>query len=108
MKKHLKKVLLAIILVCPALTASAEPTPQQQEETAKEIIISRIKSLYEALLQHEATVDGRFACHSWLKMVAAVNKKDESEDIGFFNDDIDYSSGDVYNKDLCSLVEGDD
>lgn len=67
---------------------NAEPTHQQQEETAKEIIISRINCLYEALAQQETGVDGRFACRSWLEMVAAVNKKDESEDIGFFNDDI--------------------
>lgn len=80
----MKRILSAIIIAYCTLMVSA----QQKEETAKEIVISRIKGLYKALSQHEEAVDGRFACRSWLEMVAAVNKKDESEDIGFFNDDI--------------------
>ena len=47
-----------------------------------------IKELYAAAAKNEADIDGRFACHVWRKMVAAVEEKDSRvAEIGFFNDD---------------------
>lgn len=83
MKKHLKQMLLAVILATFSLTAAA-----QQEETVKEIITSRINCLYEALAQQETGVDGRFACRSWLDLRDTCLKKDSLDVTGLFNDDI--------------------
>ena len=47
-----------------------------------------IKELYASAAKNEADIDGRFACHVWRKMVAAVEEKDSRvAEIGFFNDD---------------------
>ena len=67
---------------------NAEPTAQQQEETAKEIVTRRINCLYEALAQQETNVDGRFACRSWLDLRNACSQKDDIDETGLFADDI--------------------
>ena len=48
----------------------------------------RIKELYAAAARNEAGIDQLYACHTWRKMVAAVEEKDSHlAEIGFFNED---------------------
>ncbi len=47
-----------------------------------------IKELYAAAAKNEAGIDQLYACHTWRKMVAAVEEKDSHlAEIGFFNED---------------------
>ena len=56
---------------------------------AKEEIASEITQLYNAIAQRAEGGTNRFACKNWWKIVAEVEKKDETaEEIGFFNDDL--------------------
>lgn len=62
--------------------------PAATAKSAQEEMTGLIRELYAAAAKNEADIDGRFACHTWRKMVAAVNEKDAHEaEIGFFNDD---------------------
>jgi hypothetical protein len=55
---------------------------------AQEEMTGLIKELYAAAAKNEADIDQLYACHTWRKMVAAVNEKDAHvAEIGFFNDD---------------------
>ena len=55
---------------------------------AQEEMAGLIKELYAAAAKNEADIDQLYACHTWRKMVAAVNEKDAHvAEIGFFNDD---------------------
>jgi hypothetical protein len=55
---------------------------------AQEEMTGLIKELYAAKAKNEVGIDQLYACHTWRKMVAAVEEKDSHvAEIGFFNDD---------------------
>jgi len=55
---------------------------------AQEEMTGLIKELYGAAAKNEGDIDQLYACHTWRKMVAAVEEKDSHlAEIGFFNDD---------------------
>ena len=55
----------------------------------KDEIVNRMTALYDVIAQRKEEGTGRFACHTWWDMVAAVEQKDAGEaEIGFFNDDL--------------------
>ena len=58
------------------------------EILAQEEITGVINDIYTAAAKHDVDIDQRYACHTWRKMVAAVEEKDSHlPEIGFFNDD---------------------
>lgn len=55
---------------------------------AQEEMTGLIKELYATAAKNESGIDQLYACHTWRKMVAAVEEKDSKlEEIGFFNED---------------------
>lgn len=83
---------LLMLLACGGKKTQAENAnavvADSTDTKAKEEIVGIINKLYAAAAKNEADIDGRFACHAWRDMVAAVNEKDaQVEEIGFFNDD---------------------
>ena len=120
----MKKLLFALMVLC-ALPLSAFGAKNTQagradvtiadskEEKAKEVIVGLINELYAAAAQNAEDIDGRFACHAWRDMVAAVTEKDaQLEEIGFFNDDYwtmmqdanpdDLKARDIHFEQLCA------
>ena len=80
---------LTIILMCLCATLGAmAANDNEQEREAQNIITGIINDLYAAAASNEDYYDGRFACHTWIETVRAVEKKDSKlVDIGFFNED---------------------
>ena len=80
---------LTIILMCLCATLGAMAANDNvQEREAQNIITGIINDLYAAAVSNEDYYDGRFACHTWIETVRAVENKDSKlEDIGFFNED---------------------
>lgn len=94
MKKNILWIatMLLMLSACGGKNNQTESTDttvaDSTEVKAKESIIGLINGLYAAAGQNEADIDGRFACHAWRDMVAAVNEKDSQvAEIGFFNED---------------------
>ena len=83
---------LMMLLSCGGKKTQAESADavgaNSTEVKAKEELVGLINDLYAAAAKNAGDIDGRFACHAWRKMVAAVNEKDSHvAEIGFFNDD---------------------
>jgi hypothetical protein len=73
-----------------AQTESADTTADMDSTVilAQEEMTGLIRELYAAASKNEADLDQLYACHTWRKMVAAVEEKDSHvAEIGFFNDD---------------------
>ena len=94
----MRKIFLLIILALMMLLACGDKKTQTESADvatidstailAQEEITGLIRELYAAAAKNEGEMDGRFACHVWRKMVAAVEEKDSQvAEIGFFNDD---------------------
>ena len=73
-----------------AQTESADATADMDSTVilAQEEMTGLIRELYAAASKNEADLDQLYACHTWQKMVAAVEEKDSHvAEIGFFNED---------------------
>ena len=73
-----------------AQTDSADTTADMDSTVilAQEEMTGLIRELYAAASKNEADIDQLYACHTWRKMVAAVEEKDSHvAEIGFFNED---------------------
>ena len=73
-----------------AQTESADTTADMDSTVilAQEEMTGLIRELYAAASKNEADLDQLYACHTWRKMVAAVEEKDSHvAEIGFFNED---------------------
>ena len=73
-----------------AQTDSADTTADMDSTVilAQEEMTGLIRELYAAASKNEADLDQLYACHTWRKMVAAVEEKDSHvAEIGFFNED---------------------
>lgn len=73
-----------------AQTESADATADMDSTVilAQEEMTGLIRELYAAASKNEADLDQLYACHTWRKMVAAVEEKDSHvAEIGFFNED---------------------
>lgn len=108
-----KSVLLVVLLLCAiTITSCNNRQKQTAQEPVKTVdstevkagddvdsvdsaqvkagdeILGLINNLYAAIGRHEENIDGRFACHVWRDLVAAVKEKDSHmAEIGFFNED---------------------
>ena len=72
-----------------AQTESADTTADMDSTVilAQEEMTGLIRELYAAEAKNEEGIDQLYACHSWRKMVAAVEEKDSHvAEIGFFNE----------------------
>ena len=72
-----------------AQTDSADTTADMDSTVilAQEEMTGLIRELYAAASKNEADLDQLYACHTWRKMVAAVEEKDSHvAEIGFFNE----------------------
>ena len=93
MKKSILMIsILLMLLACGGKKTTGEKADAAPDDStavkAKEAIVDRINALYAAAAKNEAGLDGKFACHTWRNMVAAVEKKDANvAEIGFFNED---------------------
>ena len=93
--KNASGIALIMLLLCASCNSQKNQGQPESADTAvadsteaKEEIVGIVNELYAAAAQNVPDIDGRFACHSWRDMVAAVNEKDAHvEEIGFFNDD---------------------
>jgi hypothetical protein len=95
----MKRLFIASMMLCALLITACGGKKAQTESIdvadndstailAQEEMIGLIKELYAAEAKHEVGIDQLYACHTWRKMVAAVNEKDSHvAEIGFFNDD---------------------
>ena len=73
-----------------AQTESADTTADMDSTVilAQEEMTGLIRELYAAASKNEADLDQLYACHTWRKVVAAVEEKDSHvAEIGFFNED---------------------
>lgn len=92
-KNVLMVAALIMLLACGGKKAQTESTDTTAEMDstailAQEEMTGLIKELYAAVAKNETGIDQLYACHTWRKMVAAVNEKDSHvAEIGFFNDD---------------------
>lgn len=67
---------------------SDENNADSAQVKAGDDILGLINNIYAAIGRHEENIDGRFACHVWRDLVAAVEEKDSHmAEIGFFNED---------------------
>ena len=83
---------MMMLLACGGKKAQTESTDAADADTtvafAQADMVDLIRDLYAAAAKNEGDIDGRFACHEWRDMVAAVEEKDSHlAEIGFFNDD---------------------
>ena len=72
-----------------AQTESADTTADMDSTVilAQEEMTGLIRELYAAEAKNEEGIDQLYACHTWRKMVAAVEEKDSHvAEIGFFNE----------------------
>ena len=72
-----------------AQTESADTTADMDSTAilAQEEMTGLIRELYAAEAKNEGGIDQLYACHTWRKMVAAVEEKDSHvAEIGFFNE----------------------
>ena len=82
---------LIMLMACGGKKAQTESSEAANNDStvilAQEEMTGLIKELYAAEAKNEGDVDQLYACHTWQKMVAAVEEKDSHvAEIGFFND----------------------
>jgi hypothetical protein len=83
---------LMMLMACGGKKAQTESVDAAAIDStailAQEEMTALIKELYTAAAKNEAGIDQLYACHTWRKMVAAVEEKDSHvAEIGFFNED---------------------
>ena len=85
-------VAVMMLMACggkKAQTESADTTADMDSTVilAQEEMTGLIRELYAAEAKNEEGIDQLYACHTWRKMVAAVEEKDSHvAEIGFFNE----------------------
>lgn len=83
---------MMMLMACGGKKAQTESTDTTagMDSTAilaQEEMTGLIKELYAAEAKNEVGIDQLYACHTWRKMVAAVEEKDSHvAEIGFFNE----------------------
>lgn len=83
---------LMMLMACGGKKAQTESTDATADIDstailAQEEMTGLIRELYAAEAKNEGGIDQLYACHTWRKMVAAVEEKDSHvAEIGFFNE----------------------
>ena len=83
---------LMMLMACGGKKAQTESTDATADMDstailAQEEMTGLIRELYAAEAKNEEGIDELYACHTWRKMVAAVEEKDSHvAEIGFFNE----------------------
>ena len=82
---------LIMLMACGGKKAQTESSEAANNDStailAQEEMTGLIKELYAAEAKNEEGIDQLYACHTWRKMVAAVEEKDSHvAEIGFFNE----------------------
>ena len=82
---------LIMLMACGGKKAQTESSEAVDNDStailAQEEMTGLIKELYAAKAKNEVGIDQLYACHTWRKMVAAVEEKDSHvAEIGFFNE----------------------
>ncbi len=82
---------LMMLMACGGKKAQTESSETANNDStailAQEEMTGLIRELYAAEAKNEGGIDQLYACHTWRKMVAAVEEKDSHvAEIGFFNE----------------------
>ena len=82
---------LIMLMACGGKKAQTESSEAANNDStailAQEEMTGLIRELYAAEAKNEEGIDQLYACHTWRKMVAAVEEKDSHvAEIGFFNE----------------------
>ena len=82
---------MMMLMACGGKKAQTESSEAANNDStailAQEEMTGLIKELYAAEAKNEEGIDQLYACHTWRKMVAAVEEKDSHvAEIGFFNE----------------------
>ena len=82
---------LIMLMACGGKKAQTESSEAANNDStailAQKEMTGLIKELYAAEAKNEVGIDQLYACHTWRKMVAAVEEKDSHvAEIGFFNE----------------------